>query len=49
MSFKIIKISKKVLIILSIPFIAYILSYVIKFIMQLGRILGTIIRIIMSM
>lgn len=49
MSLKINKYFKKIIYIITTIFSIYILSYVIKFIMQLGRIVGTIIRLIMNL
>ena len=43
------KILKILIIIISLPIIIPIVSYLLEFIMQLGRIVGTIIRIIMNL
>ena len=49
MSIKVKGILKTILIIVSLPFVAIIFNNIINFIMQLGRIFGTLIRIIMEL
>ena len=49
MSVKVKNTIKNLIMVLSLPFFLVISSYFIEFIMQLGRLVGTLIRIIMSL